>query len=138
MMSINEQSAQKDPRHYGLFYETFARIDYENHVSLQHQDLVIMEKGLIMDLTRPYVRVSPDGVVCCKCCKPKITEIKTPWSLRHCKCAAEFHSKVSKLPYINITNDMMYLQHDKLFGYFAQTQTIMAVLDVDDFFPPAK
>ncbi|KAI8477551.1 hypothetical protein Bbelb_447140 [Branchiostoma belcheri] len=64
----------------GVTRESVARKAYFNMDKTKHKNLTIKETWLIMHHTKSYLGASPDGIVLCKCCPPRILEIKCPYS----------------------------------------------------------
>ena len=60
--------------------EVVVRKLYQQKLKHNHKSLHVRETGLFICATNPILRVSPDGVVDCKCCGTGLLEIKCPFS----------------------------------------------------------
>lgn len=64
----------------GISLEPTAKTCYleQNH---HHDNLCIQECGLFVLQDKPFIGASPDGVVTCACCPPRLLEVKCPKSI---------------------------------------------------------
>lgn len=44
----------------------------------RHANLQVVDMGLVIDSSRPYIGASPDGLITCECHPPRLLEIKCP------------------------------------------------------------
>ena len=47
-----------------------------------HRNLLVIEGGVFIDLSNPFLGASPDGLVHCLCHGKGLLEIKCPWTYR--------------------------------------------------------
>ncbi|XP_078660783.1 uncharacterized protein LOC144905166 [Branchiostoma floridae x Branchiostoma belcheri] len=109
---------------WGVANESLARNAYFNKEKTKHSNLVIKETGLIVHNTKSYLRASPDGVVLCDCCPPRILEIKCPYSAAH-----EAIRGNTKIKYIEEVGNTLALKGGN-HGYLEQVQGCMAITNV--------
>ena len=67
---------------WGCEHESSARITYINLIECNHTAFSCKESGLIVSLTRPFIGVSPDGVIHCECYGHGFIEIICPYCIR--------------------------------------------------------
>ena len=67
---------------WGRTNEPMAREAVKESLGSHHENLDIRECGLFISKERPFVAASPDGMITCSCCEPRVLEIKCPYSLR--------------------------------------------------------
>ena len=89
-----------------------------------HDDLNYKKLGLLVCGVRPWLGVSPDGVINCSCCGFGVVEVKCPFSLRDCGLSkavegGKFYVRKEGSRYIL----------DKGHKYYAQVQHEMFLLD---------
>ena len=89
-----------------------------------HDDLNYKKLGLLVCGVRPWLGVSPDGVINCSCCGFGKVEVKCPSSLRDCGLSkavegGKFYVRKEGSRYIL----------DKGHKYYAQVQHEMFLLD---------
>ncbi|XP_035670017.1 uncharacterized protein LOC118411645 isoform X2 [Branchiostoma floridae] len=109
---------------WGITHESAARTAYFNMEKTKHKNLTIKETGLIMHPTKSYLRASPDGIVLCKCCPPRILEIKCPYSAANEKIRGN-----PKIKYIEQVDNTLVLKGSDS-GYVEQVQGCMAITNV--------
>jgi len=51
-------------------------------MNAQHRSFTVVKSGLVLDMSRPFIGASPDGLVECSCCGKGTLEIKCPYSCR--------------------------------------------------------
>ena len=67
---------------WGCKHEADARTEYAASRKLSHQNLSVVDSGLVVPTSHPYLGVSPDGSVSCDCCGLGVIEVKCPFSCR--------------------------------------------------------
>lgn len=65
---------------YGKEHEAIARLLYQENYKKEHIKAHIVESGLHVSKQYPYMGVSPDGLVQCKCCGNRLLEIKCTYT----------------------------------------------------------
>ena len=60
MMHINRWGHEHDESHA---YDAYSR-----EITKLHKDFEISKPGFFIDVTRPYVGATPDGIISCFCC----------------------------------------------------------------------
>ena len=112
---------------WGKKRERVARSIFKNVERKKHQKLEIHDCGLVLSGITPVVGASPDGVVCCKCHKPRVLEIKYPWSDRSLSIKAYARKHGSCL---EVRDNGIHLRKDH--PYWVQVQTQMHCVDVQE------
>ena len=110
---------------WGLTQETPAKNAYFAIEKDKHSNLSIRETGLIVHPQKSYLRGSPDGIVTCDCCCPRLLEIKCPYSAANEK----IHGN-QKIGYLNDTDGKLSLRNTPM-GYMDQIQGCMAVTSLN-------
>ena len=105
---------------WGCSQEPSAREAYIQNEGRNHSNFRVIETGLILHRTKSYIRASPDGIVLCDCCMPRVLEIKCPYSARNKKVCEE-------IEYLEERSGDLQLAVDNRFGYYEQVQGCMAV-----------
>ena len=67
---------------WGCKHEADARAEYAASRKLSHQNLSVVDSGLVVPTSHPYLGASPDGIVSCDCCGMGVIEVKCPFSCR--------------------------------------------------------
>ena len=67
------------PIRWGIDNEEKARVRYIEEKKLSHHNFECTLSGFVIDLDRPYLGASADGIATCKCCPPRVVEIKCPF-----------------------------------------------------------
>lgn len=111
---------------WGLKCEPVARKAYEAHLKSSHSNATVLETGLCVNQTQPYLRASPDGLVACSCHGEKwLLEIKCPFSARNMDPVEAIHT--GTLKYVTESDGGYSLVSGDSAGYFQQVQGTMAV-----------
>lgn len=113
---------------WGLRCEPIARKAYQDTVqrSLLHSNVSIVESGLCVSNTEPYLRASPDGIVSCACHSDKwLLEIKCPWTARNLDPIEAIET--GRVKYVHKMGDTYCLMPCDPMGYYEQVQGTMAV-----------
>ena len=120
----------KDCLKWGHTGEIKARIEYRDDQAKKHKGLKILDCGLLVSETNPYLRCSPDGIVICDCHpkSPKLFEIKSPYTSRNDSWATV--AAENKLPYLDTTGPEVVLKNTPNFGYLDQVQGSMALTGI--------
>ena len=128
IMSYNE-SIQTWQMKYGIAMEYHAKKMYKLNHSKLHKNFKIIESGLVISDTHPWIGVSPDSIVECDCHGRGVIEIKCPASIKNEKPSSENYSHLEKNQ-----NGECFLKRNS--EYFFQIQGQMAISKVDygDFF----
>ena len=88
-----------------------------------HEDCIISKSGLVICEEKPFLGVSPDGCVLCKCCGKGLLEIKCPYKYRD-------SSLTDALKETDFYIDEKYRLKEK-HKYYAQVQLQMYVCVAD-------
>ena len=67
---------------WGCTHEQTAVEVYTMKAKENHQSFVVLESGLFLDQSRPYVGASPDGLISCTCCGKGTLEVKCPFCFK--------------------------------------------------------
>lgn len=113
---MREARVTNEDMQRGIMLEPVAKEAYKKQ-NTQHKGLTLHECGLSILRDKPFIGASPDAIVTCKCCSPRLLEVKCPRSLERfveseivCR-GAEMHLKQNS-------------------RYFCQTQVQMGVTDL--------
>ena len=106
---------------YGVHNEKKARDMYEKLASREHDNLVVKDSGLVIDVTFPLFSASPDGVRTCSCHGDGLIEIKC--------CASHRDMEVSEIPNVdkNFYLEPVTLKLRESHRYYTQIQFQMFV-----------
>jgi hypothetical protein len=80
--------------------------------------------GLFICEKLPFLAASPDGIVKCDCCEPRVLEIKCPY------CLSSVGKIIEDVPYIKDG----HLNQNHAYYYQVQTQMICTKMKYADFF----
>ena len=114
---------------WGCEHESKAIQEYKENAEKNHEGLMVSKAGLFVDIEKPYIGASPDGIIQCRCCGIGSLEVKCPFS---CK---------EKLPDDNNTSFCMIkkddvtwmLKRDHSYYYQVQMQLHVCRLSHGDF-----
>ena len=111
---------------------TWGRLNEQNGINeflkkfkRKHYDVSIIQPGLLLYETCPFIGGSADALVTCSCCGRFILEVKCPYSLRNQNPIIDGH----KLPYLS---DDLKLRKNHV--YFSQIQTYLALFGISKAF----
>lgn len=105
--------------HHGIMYEPVARQVYKEQT---HQ--LVIECGLIVSKSEPWLAYSPDGIVMTRRDQNKLLEIKCPHDL----VDTSIQSILNKCKYLQLVESK--LQMKKKHMYYAQIQFGMCLLNL--------
>ena len=114
---------------WGLTNEPKARSTYVEKLKGWHIDLRVVESGLVVHEKFPFIRVSPDGIIKCKCHKDRLLEVKCPYASRDMKVVDAVQEK--KINYLETENGRLVLKKNSSEGYYEQVQGLMGVLNIE-------
>ena len=112
---------------YGCKHEDDARKAYTEVMSTRHRSFSVARSGLVLDMSRPFIGASPDGLVQCCCCGKGTLEIKCPYS---CRDKAFEEASKDKSFYLQC-NDKGDLLLTKDHVYYHQVQMQMEVCQTE-------
>ncbi|XP_064486723.1 uncharacterized protein LOC135399024 [Ornithodoros turicata] len=75
---MRQKSAVTGPMARGSALEEEAKVAFIRVNSTMHKSLSINSCGLFVMKSHPYIGASPDGIITCSCCPPRLIEIKCP------------------------------------------------------------
>ena len=110
---------------YGRAMEAEAVETFCTLYSQTHRNVTVMECGLYLCESMPYVGGSPDRIVSCSCCGKFCLEVKCPSSIRH---TSPLDPHV-ELPYLKKVNGDITL--NKRHMYYTQCQVQMAATGIN-------
>ena len=94
-----------------------------------HKDLEIVECGLNVCKEKSFIRVSPDGIVHCKChSEDRILEIKCPYASR--ALTVREVVKEGRVKYLETDSGHLILKKKSSEGFFEQCQGLMGVCQI--------
>lgn len=64
---------------WGIDNEDKARLKYIEVKKITHENFECRLSGFVIDPDKPYLGASADGIATCKCCSPRVVEIKCPF-----------------------------------------------------------
>lgn len=70
------------PVNWGTDNEDKARNLYVRIKSEEHEGFAFRHSGFLLDVKRPYIGASADGIATCNYCKPRVLEIKCPYKYK--------------------------------------------------------
>lgn len=114
------QSVQTKSMKHGISTEPIAKRAYNSTMKRQHTCLTSQDTGMFVLKEKPFISVSPDLLVQCKCCGEGLCEIKCPDSIKGLKPSPE------NVPYISVSDDNT-ISLKKNHPYFYQIQGQMGV-----------
>ena len=78
---------------YGRDYEDDARRSFSEEIVKKHKNRKLLSSGLVVNATFPFIRVTPDNVFVCSCCKdgPVPVEYKCAYKIRDETIREGFH-----------------------------------------------
>lgn len=112
LLMREEKVANKDMLR-GIDLEPVAKEAYRRQ-NMHHRDLQLHECGLYILPGKPFIGASPDAIVTCACCSPRLLEVKCPKILE-------------KFVKSEITNYSSAVHMKRNSRYFCQTQVQMGV-----------
>ncbi|XP_037556958.1 uncharacterized protein LOC119433779 [Dermacentor silvarum] len=113
---MREARVTNEDMQRGITLEPVAKEAYRNQ-NTQHRGLQLHDCGLSILRGKPFIGASPDAIVTCKCCSPRLLEVKCPRSLERFMQSEVVHDKGG-----------MHLKQNS--RYFCQTQVQMGVTDL--------
>lgn len=113
---MREARVTNEDMQRGITLEPVAKEAYKNQ-NTQHRGLQLHDCGLSILRGKPFIGASPDAIVTCKCCSPRLLEVKCPRSLERFMQSEVVHDKGG-----------MHLKQNS--RYFCQTQVQMGVTDL--------
>lgn len=87
-----------------------------------HKDVTVKDVGLMINPEWPHVGASPDGLLICSCCKPRLIEIK-------CPTCNNIPSVIESRPYLTAHG----LCKDHMYYYQVQCQLNVSKHNICDF-----
>ena len=111
---------------WGRKHEKLAREEYIKAVSKDHQNLQVLENGLVINPRWPYIGASPDGIVECDCCDKRVLEVKCPYNHRE----DSIEEAVASDGQFCLVKQGDSFQLDQRHAYYYQVQTQIFVCDV--------
>lgn len=112
---------------WGCSHEKTAREAYFNKVAQAHLNLVVLDRGLIINPQYPHLGASPDGFIKCHCCGSGVLEVKCPFS---CKDRSFLDAIGEKNFCMERSEDDGFVLKKK-HAYFYQVQLQMKLCDVN-------
>ena len=106
---------------YGTCMEVNASNTFDDLMKKYHRNLKLVEFGLFLDKTLPFIGASPDRIATCLCCPPSCLEIKCPYSINHLSPL----DPNAKLSYLIREDDHVKLNRNH--KYYTQCQVQMGV-----------
>ena len=67
---------------WGCTHEKDGIQSYISSATMNHGGLQVQEAGLFVDVERPHLGASPDGIVNCNCCGRGVLEVKCPFCIK--------------------------------------------------------
>lgn len=114
---------------WGMKCEAVARKSYKCLLESQHKGVEVLQTGLHVCCSEPFLRASPDGIVSCSCHgERRILEIKCPWSARDLDPVEAIETGV--ITYIGSENNAYTLKPGDSRGYYEQVQGTMAITGI--------
>lgn len=101
---------------WGCDHEKIARNEYVKLMKIKHSNVKVNDSGFIINPKWPHIGASPDGILSCSCCRPRLIEIKCPT----CRTIQE------------VTESRNYLTPDgisKTHAYYYQVQCQLSVAE---------
>ena len=105
---------------YGRDMEIEAINTFAEYITNYHQDCIISECRLVLNLTMPYIGASPDRLMSCLCCDKACIEIKCPCSINYAE------PNEQNLDYLYKDGDAVKLKQNH--KYFTQYLMQMGVI----------
>lgn len=56
---------------------------YQVMADKNHENVIVSIAGCFIDVTRPYIGTSSDGIVSSNCCGRGVIEVKCPFCVKH-------------------------------------------------------
>jgi len=106
---------------YGLRMESAAKVAFENKTGLK-----VLNVGLIISLSQPFLACSPDGIIMNQN-EVELIEIKCPSSCKD-DIIVDFINYSSKVPYLIFNEKILELKENH--KYFTQIQVSMYILNI--------
>ncbi|XP_075528245.1 uncharacterized protein LOC142560203 [Dermacentor variabilis] len=113
---MREARVTNEDMQRGITLEPVAKEAYKNQ-NTQHRGLQLQDCGLSILRGKPFIGASPDAIVTCECCSPRLLEVKCPRSLERFLQSEVVFDK-----------GRMHLKQKS--RYFCQTQVQMGVTDL--------
>nr|XP_037287664.1 uncharacterized protein LOC119180656 [Rhipicephalus microplus] len=113
---MRESRVTNEDMQRGITLEPVAKEAYKNQ-NTHHKGLQLHDCGLSILLGKPFIGASPDAIVTCECCSPRLLEVKCPRSLER---FVEYE--------VVCQGDEMRLKQNG--RYFCQTQVQMGVTEL--------
>uniref|UniRef100_A0A0C9SAX3 YqaJ viral recombinase domain-containing protein n=1 Tax=Amblyomma americanum TaxID=6943 RepID=A0A0C9SAX3_AMBAM len=115
----------------GIDLEPVAKEAYRSQ-NMHHRDLQLHECGLHVLPGKPFIGASPDAVVTCACCPPRLLEVKCPKSLekfvnseiRHCNGTAHLKRNSRYFCQTQVQMGVTGLASTDLFAYVHDGETL--------------
>lgn len=113
---MRETRVMTEDMQRGISLEPIAKEAYRNQ-NTHHKGLQLHDCGLSILRGKPFIGASPDAIITCKCCSPRLLEVKCPRSLeRFVETEVVCHG-----------GRMQLKQNSR---YFCQTQVQMGVAEL--------
>jgi len=116
---------------YGCKHEDIARTAYIEKIQSHHENFIVIQCGLILDPEFPFMGVTPDGLVYCKCCEDRVLEIKCPFSCKN-KTFSEVVIDNSSF-FLADDGGSLALKEDHMYYYQVQLQMKLCHMQYCDF-----
>ena len=115
---------------YGCEHEVVAREKYIELYSSIHEKFFVINSGLILHPSYPFLGATPDGIVNCSCCGPGVLEIKCPF---RCK-ESSFEDAASQKSFcLEEENGDLMLKVEHAYYYQVQLQMKICHVEYADF-----
>uniref|UniRef100_A0A6M2CL63 Putative yqaj-like viral recombinase domain protein n=1 Tax=Rhipicephalus microplus TaxID=6941 RepID=A0A6M2CL63_RHIMP len=113
---MRESRVTNEDMQRGITLEPVAKEAYKNQ-NTHHKGLQLHDCGLSILRGKPFIGASPDAIITCECCSPRLLEVKCPRSLER---FVEYE--------VVCQGDEMRLKQNG--RYFCQTQVQMGVTEL--------
>ena len=102
---------------------------YLTIASKNHHNLKVSEAGLFVDIHKPYLGATPDGIAECDCCERRVIEVKCPF------CFKDDVPDSTKAGFCmrKGDDDVRNLNHDRMYYYQVQLQMHVCKVQKCDF-----
>ena len=114
---------------WGCRHESVAREKYKQLMKATHQNFEIVETGLLLNPSYPYLGASPDGVAMCDCCGEVCVEIKCPY----CKRNDSLSDSMDKSCLQEDSTGKLSLKKSHAYYYQVQCQLLVSEKEFCDF-----
>uniref|UniRef100_A0A131YF36 YqaJ viral recombinase domain-containing protein n=1 Tax=Rhipicephalus appendiculatus TaxID=34631 RepID=A0A131YF36_RHIAP len=113
---MRESRVTNEDMQRGITLEPVAKEAYKNQ-NTHHKGLQLHDCGLSILRGKPFIGASPDAIITCECCSPRLLEVKCPRSLE----------RFTEYEVVYQGGKMQLKQNSR---YFCQTQVQMGVTEL--------